>query len=148
HGHLPTVANRLEGRADGHFRLPEADVAADETIHGYGSFHVTLYIRSGLLLVGRVLIDEAGLEFVLQVAIGLESESRIALSFGVELDDVEGQRLHFRLRLFLEVLPRRTAQLAHVGRFSTLFAAVFAYTVQAVDAHVQNVVIAVFQANG
>src|SRR5690606_34650211 len=110
HGHLPTVANRLEGRADGHFRLPDADVAADETIHGYGSFHVTLYIRSGLLLVGRVLIDEAGLEFVLQVAIGLESESRIALSFGVELDEVEGKRLHFRLRLFLEVLPRRTAQ--------------------------------------
>ena len=62
HGHLLAVGGGLERGADRDFRFPEAHIAAHEPVHGRGFFHVALHIGGGLLLVGRVLVDEAGLQ--------------------------------------------------------------------------------------
>ena len=42
HGHLLAVAQRLEGGAHGDFGLAEADVAAEQAVHGMRDFHVAL----------------------------------------------------------------------------------------------------------
>ncbi len=65
----------------------------------------------------------------------------------IEFDQIEGEGLHFRLGLFLQAPPRGAAELAHVRRCATFLAAVFAHAVQAVDADVEDVVVAVLQAD-
>ena len=63
----------------------------------------------------------------------------------VQLDQVERECLHFRLRAFLQGLPSGAAELAHFRSAARLFTTVFAHAVQAVDAHIQDVVVAVDQ---
>ena len=57
-GHLLAVDGGLEGGPDGHLGLAEADVAADQAVHGLGALHVGLDVLRGLELVGCVLIEE------------------------------------------------------------------------------------------
>jgi hypothetical protein len=84
---------------------------------------------------------------VLQVGVRQESEAGLALALGVQLDQVEGEHLHLGLRFLLQVLPRGAAELADVRCRTALLAAELAHAVQAVDAHVEDVVVAVFQAD-
>ena len=56
HSHLLAVGSGLEGSTYGHLGLAEAHVAAYQTIHWAGSFHIRLYVLCSLRLVGRVLI--------------------------------------------------------------------------------------------
>ena len=46
HRDLFAVAQRLECGAHGHFRLAEADVAAEQAVHGLLAFHVRLDLRA------------------------------------------------------------------------------------------------------
>ena len=147
HGHLLAVAGGLEGGADGDLGLAEAHVAADQPVHGRAAFQVLLHVQRGLLLVGGVLVDEAGLQLVLQVVVRREGVAGLGLAFGVELDQVEGELLDLLLGALLQVLPRRGAQLAHLG-LHALLRGVAAHPVQAVDAHVQDVLVAVQQPDG
>ena len=57
-GDLLAAHHGFEGRADGDFRFAETDVAADETVHRFGRFHVLLGIGDGAELVGRLLEGE------------------------------------------------------------------------------------------
>ena len=83
HSHLFRVAAGLESGAHGHFGLAEADVAANETVHGVFAFHVAFHVVGGFQLVGGVLVDERGFQLVLQVVVGRELEAGRALSLGV-----------------------------------------------------------------
>ena len=62
--HLLAVHGSNEGRAQCHFRLAEADVAADQPVHRLALLQVVQHILDGLELVFRFLIGEAGAEFV------------------------------------------------------------------------------------
>ena len=84
---------------------------------------------------------------MLQVVVRLVGEARLALALRVQLDEVEGEGLHLGLGLLLQVLPGGCAELAHLRGLVTLPAAVLAHAVQAMDAHVQDVVVAVLQAD-
>ena len=76
YGHLLAIAHRLERGADRDLRFTEADIAAHESVHRCGLLHVALHIDGRRFLIGCVLVDEAGLEFVLQVVVRLEREAR------------------------------------------------------------------------
>ena len=61
---LLAVHGRDESRAQRHFGLAEADIAADEAIHRTSGFEIADHgIDRGLLIVG-FLIGKAGAEFV------------------------------------------------------------------------------------
>ena len=118
YGHLLPVGRCLEGGAYRYFRLSEAYVAADETVHGSGAFHVVFYGLRGLELVGSVFVDERSLQFVLQEAVGAEGKSPAFLALGVEADEVAGYVFYLFLRPLLHFLPCAGSQLADVGRLA------------------------------
>ncbi len=64
-GHLLAVLDGLEGGPDGHLGLAEADVAADQAVHGGVRLHVRLDVLDGLELVGRLVVGERLLHLVL-----------------------------------------------------------------------------------
>src|SRR5579884_2018584 len=67
--HLLAVAERLEGRAHGHFGLAVPDVAAQQAVHGMLVFHVALDLLYGIELVFGGCELEGVLEFALPVRI-------------------------------------------------------------------------------
>jgi hypothetical protein len=52
HRHLFVGVDGFEDGADGDFRFAEADIAADETIHGAIALHVQLHILHRFELIG------------------------------------------------------------------------------------------------
>ena len=62
-GDLFAAGDGFEGGADGDFRFPEADVAADEAVHGSWGFHVALGFLDGAALVDGLGEVEGVLEF-------------------------------------------------------------------------------------
>ena len=82
-GHLLVVGTGLESSTYSHLRLAEPHIAAHETIHRSRTFHIGLDIERGLQLVGSILVEEAGLEFVLHEAVGTESETLLLHSAAV-----------------------------------------------------------------
>ena len=58
-GHLFAVLDSFEGGAHGDFRLAEANVARQETIHGNGFLHVGFDFVDGAQLVWRFLVRES-----------------------------------------------------------------------------------------
>ena len=72
HGGLATVLHGLEHGAHRHLGLPEADVTAHQTIHGYRPLHIGLDLLDGPQLVGR-LLEWEGL-FELSLPRGVLSE--------------------------------------------------------------------------
>ncbi|MNR08666.1 hypothetical protein D3C85_1248340 [compost metagenome] len=65
-GHLLARHGHDEGGAQRHFRLAEADVAADQAIHRRALAQVLQHVADGVQLVVRLLIGEAGAELVEQ----------------------------------------------------------------------------------
>ena len=104
-GHLLGVAAGFEGGADGHFGLAEAHVAADEAVHGGGVLHVVLDVLGGFELVGGVLVEEGGLELLLQVAVGAVGIAARGFAFGIERDEVFGDVFDLLFGFLLEHLP-------------------------------------------
>ena len=62
---LPFIAGG-EGGAQRHFRLAEADVAADEPVHRPARGHVVEHRVDGLFLVLGLVVGEAGAELVVE----------------------------------------------------------------------------------
>ena len=65
HSGLLAVGSGLECGTHGNLGLAETHISADETVHRLGTFHVGLDGLGGGQLVGRVLIDERGLQLLL-----------------------------------------------------------------------------------
>ena len=74
-GLLPPA--RLEGRADGHLGLAEADVAAHESVHRRAALHVGLDLVDGAELVRRLGIGEGLLDLGLPGGVGGEGVARL-----------------------------------------------------------------------
>ena len=72
HHDLAIVADCLEGRAHGDFRLAVTDVAAQQPVHRRGRLHVVLHVDDGAHLVFGFAELEAVLELALPFAVGSE----------------------------------------------------------------------------
>ena len=86
HGYLLAVLYGFECGAHGDFGFAEAHVAADESVHGHGLFHVGLDFVDGGELVGGFLIGEGVFQFFLPRGVWAECKAFGALAGGVQLD--------------------------------------------------------------
>ena len=118
HGHLLAVGSSLEGSTYGHLSLAKAHITADKTVHGTGTFHVGLHVLSSLQLVRGVFIKEAGLEFVLHIAVGTEGKTLFTATLGVELNQVAGNILDMLLRTLLQPFPLACTEGGETGRLT------------------------------
>ena len=91
-----------------------------------------LDIEGGFGLIGRVLKDEAGLQFMLQRAVRRIGKAGLLFAGSVETDKVSSDVFDFVLGAFAQSFPSTTTQFGD-SRRSTIFAFVFGYTVQVVD---------------
>ena len=140
HSHLLAVGTCLEGRTHCYLRLTEAHIATHEAVHGLRALHVGLHVLRGLLLVGRILIEETGLQLVLHVAVGAVGKAFLVLTTAVELDEVAGYILDVGLCALLHALPCTSAQCAHAGRLA-VSATVLRHLVERMDRDEDHIVI-------
>ena len=141
-GRLLAVHGGLEGGSHGDFGLAEAHVAADKSVHGSGAFHVGLDVLRGLELVGCVLVEETGFEFVLEVRVGAIGKTFLLAAAAVEADEVAGDVLDFRFRALLHALPGTGTKTADARRLA-LLALVLRDLVQGVDGDIDDVIVLV-----
>ena len=107
---LLAVHHRVEGRAQRHLGLAEADVAADQPVHrAAGGEIVERRVDRGLLVFG-LLIGKAGGEFV--VGAGRDGQLRrlAQLAFGGDLDQLVGDLADAVLQPRLARLPAGAAE--------------------------------------
>mmetsp|Transcript_10057 Transcript_10057/g.19268 ORF Transcript_10057/g.19268 Transcript_10057/m.19268 type:complete len:729 (+) Transcript_10057:257-2443(+) len=116
-GHLPAVAHRAVDRPHGHLGLAEADVPADEAVHGALAPHHVLHHRlEGRPLVRRGLEVEPGLERPHLLAVRQAGLAVPAVAVGVEHHDVLGQLVRVELRLLQLGAPAAAAgELGQLG---------------------------------
>ena len=67
HSHLLAIHSGLKGCTYCHLGLTKAHIAAYQSVHGSCLLHIGLHILRSLQLIGRVLIQERCLQFVLQI---------------------------------------------------------------------------------
>ena len=87
-GALLAVHHALEGRADGHLGLAEADIAAQQAVHRHRALHVGLDLLDAAQLVVGLVVGEAPLKVVLPVGVLPEGVALGGLALGVELDQL------------------------------------------------------------
>ena len=136
HGHLPRIADGLERRAHGHFRLAVAHVAAEQPVHRLGGFHIALHFLDGTKLVRGFLEFEGILKFPLPVAVGRVGEAADGLALGVKLEKLIGHVGHRAADFFLARHPRSAAESVQRGSGATE-GAVFLHQVHARQRNVE-----------
>ena len=110
-GDLLAVEDALHGRPQGDLRLAEADVAAEQPVHGRRRLHIALDLVDAAQLIVGLRVFKALLKFLLPRRIRREGEARQPLSLGVELNKARGQILGRGLGLGLRLLPLVAAEL-------------------------------------
>ena len=88
--YLLAVGQRLEGSSHGHLGLAKAHVAADQSVHGQGRFHVLLDVPDGVQLIRGLLELKSVFELALPVAVGGEGKTGFELALGVEFQEFVG----------------------------------------------------------
>ena len=129
HSHLFTIRRSLEGSTHGDLRLTETAITTNQTIHGFRLLHIGLYILCGFQLVWRVLIEETGLEFMLQVSIVAEGESLLTTALRIEFNQVAGDILDMFLGTFLETFPLTSAKRRKARSLTTILRPVFRHLI-------------------
>ncbi len=117
HHHRDLLArhHRDERRAQRHFGLAEADIAADQPVHRAAARQIRRHRLDTGQLVIRFLIGEEGDEFVIS-ALGLLQRRRLLqLAFGGDLDQAVGDIANALLEPRLARLPRRAAETVEIG---------------------------------
>ena len=144
HHHLLVVLRCLERRAQCHFGLAEAHVAADQSVHGTRGLHVGLDVGNCRQLVGRFLVREGFLHLALPGGIGRIAVALRRRTAGVHVHQVECQLLAGLARLVQRTAPVAGVQpgQAWASAFRTHIAG---HPVQLLYWHVQLVVFRVFQ---
>ena len=135
HGGLLAVDGSLEGGTDGNLGLAEAHVTADEAVHRLAALHIGFDGLGSGQLVGCVLIDERGLQLLLQVAVGRVGKALLLATCGIQADEFTGDVFQAALGAGFDFCPRVAAQAVQSGRLAVL-AAVFREFVQRVDGDV------------
>jgi hypothetical protein len=95
--------------------LAEADVAADESIHRTRRLEVLLDHLDRRLLVGGLLVGEARLQLLEQVAVDVVGDAGRPLAAGVEGEKLAGELAGARARPRLQVLPGLAAEARERG---------------------------------
>ena len=90
HRHLLLVLDDLEGCPQRHLGLAVADVAADQPVHRLLQLQIGEDVVDRLLLVGRLLELEVGLEGPVHLVGRGEGVSRVGGAGGVELEQPRG----------------------------------------------------------
>ncbi|MNF51671.1 hypothetical protein D3C84_329950 [compost metagenome] len=136
HGDLLAAVHRDEGGAHGYFGLAEADVAADQAIHGLGRQHVPQHGFDGGLLVRGFLEGEAGGEGGVVGFRVLECIAFAGGATGVDVEQFGGDIAHLLGGLAFGLLPGFRAQ-AVQRRQGVVAAGVAGDQVQAGHRHVE-----------
>ncbi len=147
HDHLFAVAYGLEGGANGDFGFAKTHIAANQAVHRVRLFHVVLDVVGGLGLVGRVFVNKGRFQFGLHEIVVTKSEARGLAPLGIEGNQLFGDVLQLLLDAAFLGVPLARTELVHL-RWRAFPACVFGNFVQVVDAHVQQVVVAVHQPHG
>ncbi len=105
-----------EGGSQRHFRLAEADIAADEPIHRPPLGEILDCIRDRFFLVFGLLIGKARAEFVVEPLRRLDLRQRFQLARGGDAHQFRRDLAHARLHARLAALPARAAQTVELGR--------------------------------
>ncbi len=109
-GHLLAADRGEEGRAQRHFRLAEADVAANQPVHRpAGAEVLDGHVDSGELVVG-FLVREAGAEFVIGAWPDRQAGRLAQLPLGRDLDQLAGDLADAALHARFARLPVAAAQ--------------------------------------
>ena len=108
-GDLLAVENRLEGRPQRNLRLAVAHVAADQAIHDAVALHVFLGVRNGPQLVVGLLKGEELLELLLPQLVLGKCIPLLALSRGIEPDQLLRYVVHVLANAGLRLGPLGTA---------------------------------------
>jgi len=136
HGDLLAAHDRFERGADANFGFAEADIAADEPVHGLGALQVGFGFGDGARLVGRFLEEEGALELALPGNVAREGVAGQGLAGGLDGEQVAGDIPHSLFGPGLGVGPARAAQrVERRARFAR--ADVFADQVRFGDRHEQ-----------
>ena len=109
--HLLAVQDALHGRAQRDLRLAEADVAAEQPVHGRGRLHIALDLVDAAQLVVGLRVFKALLKLLLPRRIRCEGKARQPLALGIELDKARSQILGRGLGSGLRLLPLVAAEL-------------------------------------
>ena len=138
-GALLAAHDALEGRPEGDFGLADADVAAEQAVHGPAFFHVLFDLSGGVELVVRLVVLEAGFKVALPVAVGGKGVARGLPSAGVKLDQLLRHLLGGLFHLGAGALPLGAAQLGQLHLFLVAGGGVAAQQVQLGDGHIEHV---------
>ncbi|MNC39436.1 hypothetical protein D3C75_880950 [compost metagenome] len=109
-GHLLPRHGHDEGGAQGHLRLAEADVAADQAIHRRALAQVFQHVADGVQLVVRLLIGESGAELVEQARRRRDGVGHAHGALGGQSNQPLSHCAQALLSLGLAALPARPAQ--------------------------------------
>ena len=142
--YLLVVGHCLESSPDGHFRLTEAYVPTHQTVHRLVALHVRLHFLCRLQLVGCILVQEAGFQFMLQEAVGTVFKSFFLFTLRIQLNQIAGNVLNLGLRPFLDFLPCTGSQFADTRLFAFL-SFVLRDFMQRMNGHKHHVVILIHQ---
>ena len=129
-GRLPPVEHALHHRAQGDLGLAVAHVAAQETVHGHGLFHVGLDLVDAPELVVRLRIAEVLLKFRLPRAVGCEGVTLRAPARGVERRELFGHAFCGRFGARFRARPLRAAHFGQLHGPVLARADVFAHEVE------------------
>ena len=102
---LLAVQDALHHRPQRNFGFAEADVAAQQPLHGSRRLHVVLDLRNCAQLIVGFRVFEALFKLLLPWRVRREGKARAALSLGIELNQPCSQILCRCLRLCLCLLP-------------------------------------------
>ena len=118
YGDLFAAHHGFERGADGDFRLAEAYIAAEQSVHWYGLFHVSLYLPNGSQLVGCLFIRERIFKLLLPRRIGREGETFAVFALCIQIYQVFGDIFHGSLRFRFGFFPCRAVHLGKTRHFS------------------------------
>ena len=139
-GHLFAVQDALHRGAEGDLCLAKADVAAEQTLHRGGGFHIPLDLGDAAELVVGLGVGEALFKLLLPRRIRREGETGQALARGIELNESFGKILGCSLGAGLCLLPLVAAEFVEAdGRVLTAGADILADKVELRGGDVERV---------
>ena len=129
HCHLLRVASGLERRTHRHFGFTKAHIAAYQSVHGLCLLHIGLHIVSCFQLVGRIFIQETGLQLLLHEGVCREGEASFPTAGRIELDEVAGNILQLCLSALLHAFPLASSQMRQPWRLSPVLSLVLRHLI-------------------
>ena len=103
--HLLAIHNRLHNATQSDLGFAEPHIAAQESVHGNGSFHIPLDFCNTTQLVVSFRIGEIVFKFPLPRRISAESKTLLPPAGGIELNQLRGHILGGRTCLCFGLVP-------------------------------------------